>query len=135
MNSISCGSIWTGISWLQGSSSRLKSFISVTAGRGEMALLALSTEEPAMPANIPVMHETAAHNATRGTLRITGAEVEKDCSELALDPGLWSALNTPRRKTWVSFLDAGSEMKQLFLVSTQESSFPLTSHAPWCSAV
>lgn len=75
----------------------MKSFISVTAGGGETALLALSTEEPAMPANIPVMHEAAAHNATLGTLRISGAEVEKDCSELALDPGLWSALNTPQK--------------------------------------
>lgn len=97
------------------------------AGGGEMALLALSKEEPAMPANIPVMHEAASHNATLGTLCIRGAEAEKDCSELALDPGLWSALNTPRRMMWVSFLDAGSEMKQLLLVSTQESSLSLTS--------
>lgn len=130
MNSIPSASICTGVSWLRGYSSHLKSFISVTAGGGEMALLALSKEEPAMPANIPVMHEAASHNATLGTLRIRGPEAEKDCSELALDPGLWSALNTPRRMMWVSFLDAGSEMKQLLLVSTQESSLSLTSHAP-----
>lgn len=41
-----------------------------------MALLALSKEEPAMPANIPVMHEAATHNATLGTLCIRGAEAE-----------------------------------------------------------
>lgn len=69
-----------------------------------MALLALSKEEPAMPANIPVMHEAASHNATLGTLCIRGVEAEKDCSELALDPGLWSALNTPRRMMGCLFL-------------------------------
>lgn len=71
MNSILSGGICTGVSWLQVNSSHLKSFISVTGGGEGVALLALSKEEPAVPANIPGMHEAATHNATLGRWHIS----------------------------------------------------------------